>query len=464
MAISLRKLLEAAGDTLSAPQRNIGSLLSGDGLVDPYSDEADNYNPSELLVKGPGKLTGFGGFAADMLLDPLNLVGAGALGKMGAKAGMKAVEQTARQNAKAAIRQTVDNAMPMPRPQPVANPDARIAYMSKKLGPTDELTAQPSHNDIAQEASRIQKDIDLDNFHRKMFHERHKAKEAARSAAPAWGSFESELAKRSRYFDYKTTLDKQMPWSTLAKYSNMHTPERANQIRNELLQASEPSSLSTTARQFTDEPYANGGPWIFDDIHRKVAKPVYYNRGQWLDDMPQYLKQFSKSRNTNALLYGARKPQTQNSLEKLSKDYNYNMRASLLGERLHKLQGLHRNFETENAIAGTYGNLNKTSMDRFRLQFEEPPRRGTPWAKSANGINLNSRDFAVGNLAFDRNIIAKAIEDGTLPKEALAYLQSPNTRAARSQIKALLNRDANSSVRKSIIARPPLQSERSMNG
>lgn len=105
MNIKLRKLLEAAGDTLSAPQRNIGSLFSGDGLVDPYSDEADNYDPSKLLVKGPGKLTGVGGLAADMLLDPLNLVGVGALGKIGAKTGIKAAETAARQNAKQAIAQ-----------------------------------------------------------------------------------------------------------------------------------------------------------------------------------------------------------------------------------------------------------------------------------------------------------------------------------------------------------------------
>jgi hypothetical protein len=94
-------VLNALTDTLSAPQRNIGSVLSGDGLVDPYSQEAEKYDPSDLLVKGPGKLTGLKGFAADVLLDPLNVTGVKVLANVAVKGSSKAaLKELAEQSAK----------------------------------------------------------------------------------------------------------------------------------------------------------------------------------------------------------------------------------------------------------------------------------------------------------------------------------------------------------------------------
>ena len=97
--------LDFIGDTLSTPQREAGSLLSGDGLVDPYGKEAANYDPSNLIIKGPGRAHGLGGFAADVLLDPLNLAaGIKVFANIGMKAGMKTFEEFAKEAAQQATK------------------------------------------------------------------------------------------------------------------------------------------------------------------------------------------------------------------------------------------------------------------------------------------------------------------------------------------------------------------------
>jgi PAS domain-containing protein len=74
--------LDFTFDTLAAPQRNIFSLLSGDGLVDPYGDEAHKYDPSNVLNvgnrKGDSLLEKVAGIGLDIGLDPLTFIGGGA--------------------------------------------------------------------------------------------------------------------------------------------------------------------------------------------------------------------------------------------------------------------------------------------------------------------------------------------------------------------------------------------------
>lgn len=69
-------------DTITAPQHNIFSLLSGDGLVNPYSREAHRYDPSDFFNvgnrRGDGLLEKVAGIGLDTGLDPFTFVGGGA--------------------------------------------------------------------------------------------------------------------------------------------------------------------------------------------------------------------------------------------------------------------------------------------------------------------------------------------------------------------------------------------------
>lgn len=110
-----QKVVEAITDTLAMPQRNVVSLVQGDGGVNPYSEEAEKYDPSDAL-----ELDGLAGFAADVVLDPINLVpGAGIL-KTGIKAGAKGLSLGTKA-ARAAIDEPEEIAMRSLREESKAN-------------------------------------------------------------------------------------------------------------------------------------------------------------------------------------------------------------------------------------------------------------------------------------------------------------------------------------------------------
>lgn len=153
-------VLGAALDTAALPQRELFSLTEGNGLVNPYSAEAEKYDPSKVL-----KLKGTAGLAADIFADPLIVGGgvkaAGNVAFQTAKKGLLTLGPKAvRQGMKAGEKQAAEQ---LAKVEAEITPEARLSKLEADKQQRDEqlqglLDQQSERNAIATRERQTLKD------------------------------------------------------------------------------------------------------------------------------------------------------------------------------------------------------------------------------------------------------------------------------------------------------------------
>ena len=317
--------------------------------------------------------------------------------------------------------------------------------MSKKLGPTDELTAQPTHAEIARRNQQQQ----MAEFQQRMHNNFIAGKELGRKWGPSLDNeFNYQLAQRKTWPAVKRAVDKRTNWADINSdpWFSFDDPQA---IRQELLASSTDKDLNKAMGLLTGslKHDISSSQDALINKARKVLSPE--------NIPPRKVKRSPSANSANNLLYGKRsgaQPYETNDVQRTAKAQdalNNVVRRHLFAD--HALRHHPSDY------------LKYDTNEGFRLNDATPERDVLRQVPDTILPGLRTRVINRQQDIHPKGELISNLRDAGIETRSPMYSSSFYQRqdALRDRLADKAMRDQ---LRNQLLGRPPLQSERSING